>query len=172
MLRTLVLLALLGWGVVAQGEEIIPAEEGFFQETFGDFSEELEIAREEGLDGIFIFFEMDECPFCHRMKQTILNRKSVQDYYREHFRLLRVDIEGDIEITDFDGEVMKMKDFAFKKHRVRATPVLGFFDLEGERVVRHIGPVNSVEDFLLLGEFVVNKHYKDTSFTRFKRSRN
>jgi len=95
----------------------------FFNETFGDFSEELERAREEGKKGIVLFFEMDECPFCHRMKRTVLNQVEVQDYYRENFLAFSVDIEGDIEIVDFHGNETTQKEFAAEKNRVRATPV-------------------------------------------------
>ena len=41
----------------------------FFNETWNNFSEELVKARAEGKKGILLFFEMDECPFCHWMKQ-------------------------------------------------------------------------------------------------------
>ena len=71
----------------------------FFQPSLGDLTEELEIAREEGKQGIFIFFEMDECPFCHRMKETVLNQPDVQAYFAERFHSLSMDIEGDIEIV-------------------------------------------------------------------------
>ena len=76
--------------------------EHFFQETFGDFKEELAIAKKENKKGILIFFEMDECPFCHRMKTTVLNKPEVQDWYRDTFRIFSVDIEGDVDITDFE----------------------------------------------------------------------
>jgi len=143
----------------------------FFHETFGDFQEELALAREEGKRGVMIFFEMDECPFCHWMKENVLNRPQVQDYFREHFLLFSVDVEGDIEITDFTGEPMAQKDFAFKKNRVRATPVFAFFDLEGNRVHRHTGKTASVEEFLLMGEYVAEGVYEEMPFTRFKRAR-
>jgi len=170
-MRFLTGLALAFVVTAAQAANPRPPEEYFFNQTFGDFSEELALAREEGKKGVFIFFEMDECPFCHRMKTTILNQPEVQDYYREHFLNFTVDIEGDIEITDFEGNMMKQKEFAFDKHRVRATPVLGFFDLDGEMIVRHTGPVSSPEQFLWLGEFVVDGHYKETSFIRYKRKK-
>ena len=146
------------------------AEIEFFDSTFGDFSEELEIAKEDGKKGIMIFFEMDECPFCHRMKTTILNQQDVIDYYKQHFKIFTVDIEGDVEMTDFDGTVTTQKDFAFKKHRVRATPVLSFFDLSGQRVARYTGATSTKEEFLLLGQYVIDKQYENTSFTRFKRA--
>lgn len=141
----------------------------FFNETFGDFSEEIVTAREAGKKGVMIFFEMDECPFCHYMKTNVLNQSVVQDYFRENFLLFRVDIEGDVEITDFDGNTMPQKDFAFKVNRVRATPVLAFYDLEGKQVFRYTGRTAGHEEFLLMGEYVADGHYKSTRFTRFKR---
>ena len=74
-----------------------------FHHSLGDFREELEIAREEGKSGVLLCFEMDECPFCARMKRDVLNRSQVQDYYRQHFRIVPVDIEGDVETVDFQG---------------------------------------------------------------------
>ena len=142
----------------------------FFNESFGDFSEELQNARDEGKQGVVIFFEMDECPFCHYMKGNVLNQPSVQDYYREHFMLYSLDIEGDLEIVDFSGESMAQKDFAFKKHRVRATPVIAFFDLNGKRIHRHTGKTSGVDEFMLMGKYVAEGHHENLSFTRFKRS--
>jgi len=141
----------------------------FFDQSFGDFSEELELAKEEGKLGIFVFFEMDECPFCHRMKTSILNQPQVVSFYKKHFKMYQIDIEGDVEMTNFKGEITTQKDFSFKQHRVRATPVMAFFDLNGKRMTRYTGPASSVEEFLLLGEYVVRGAYSKTSFTRYKR---
>lgn len=145
--------------------------EHFFEQTLGDFSEELQEAQEQGKAGILIMFERDECPFCHRMKTTVLNQVEVQDYFKKHFLIFPVDIEGDVEITDFNGEPFKQKDFAFKQFRVRATPVFGFFNLDGKLVARYTGATRNSDEFLLLGEYVVSGAYKDTSFTRYKRER-
>ncbi len=141
----------------------------FFNDTFGDFHEELQRAREAGKQGIFIFFEMDECPFCHYMRTHVLNQPDVQAYYRQHFLNFAVDIEGDVEITDFQGRPTTMKDFAFRQYRVRATPVLAFFDLDGRLVYRYTGRTKDAREFLWLGEYVARGIYKKMSFTRFKR---
>jgi len=143
----------------------------FFDQFLGDFQEELENAREQGKRGVLLFFEMDECPFCHRMKQMVLSQPEVQAYFKQHLLNFSVDIEGDIEIVDFAGEEMAMKDFAFKINRVRATPVIAFYDLEGEQVVRYTGATSGVEEFLWLGEYFVDGHYQNLSFTKFKRER-
>ncbi len=141
----------------------------FFQPTFGDFQEELEDARADGKRGVLIFFEMDECPFCHRMKQQVLNQPEVQEFYREHFAIFSVDVEGDVEITDFQGNTLRQADFAFREFRVRATPVFQFFNLDGEPTVRFTGATRDAQEFLQLGEFVAEGHYQQMNFTRFKR---
>jgi thioredoxin-related protein len=148
---------------------IAGAEERFFDQHLGDFSEELENARDENKTGVLIFFEMDECPFCYRMKTTILKQRKVIQYFKKHFLIFPVDIEGSVEIVDFQGKAMQEKDFAFKQNRVRATPVFAFFDLTGKRVARYTGPTSDVEEFMLLGKFVVDEEYKRTNFTRYKR---
>lgn len=141
----------------------------FFNQSLGDFSEELQVAKEDGKKAVMLFFEQDECPFCHYMKNTVLNQPEVQDYFRKHFALFAIDIEGDVEMTDFEGQTMKMKDFAFKLNRVRATPVIAFYDMEGKRVVRYIGKTSGIDEFMLLGRFVAEGEYKNMRFTKYKR---
>ena len=147
------------------------AEDSFFDQHLGDFAEELENARNDNKKGILIFFEMNECPFCFRMKSTILNQPEVIQYFKKHFLIFPVDIEGSIEIIDFQGKSTMEKDFAFVQNRVRATPVFAFFDLKGERVARYTGPTSGAEEFMWLGQFVVNEEYKNTNFIRYKKTR-
>ena len=169
------LLAILGIVVLTLSPLSLHAATGkdpyqyFFNETFGDFSEELQNARAAGKQGVMIFFEMDECPFCHFMKQNVLNQPEVQAYFREHFLLFTVDIEGDVEITDFQGNTMPQKDFAFKVNRVRATPVIAFYDLDGKQIHRHTGRTSGVEEFMLMGKYVADGAYSKMRFTKYKR---
>ena len=145
--------------------------EYFFNESWGDFSEELIKAKAEGKKGVLLFFEQKDCPFCHRMKTTVLNQPIVQAYFREHFLSFSVDIEGDIEITGFKGKSMTQKEFSEKLNRVRATPVFGFYDFEGNQVVRYTGATSGIDEFLWLGEFFVTGEYKHTKFSKFKRQK-
>ena len=166
---SLLLIALLLTAQVALAAATRDPGKFFFDQTFGDFSEELATARDEGKQGILLMFEMDECPFCHRMKTTVLNQPGVQEYFKEHFLIFPVDVEGDVEVTDFGGESMAQKDFALKSHRVRATPVFAFFDLDGNLVARYTGATRDADEFLLLGRYVVEGAYKTTTFTKYKR---
>ena len=164
----LLALTLVPLGLLAAADPRNPYDH-FFQPTFGDFQEELDEARADGKKAILIFFEMDECPFCHRMKQQVLNQPEVQDYFREHFAIFSIDVEGDVEITDFQGNTMRQSDFAFREFRVRATPVFQFFNLDGEPIVRFTGATRDVREFLQLGTFVAEGHHEQMNFTRFKR---
>jgi len=144
----------------------------FFEQSLGDYSEELQTARDEGKKGIFLFFEQEECPFCHRMKETILNQPEVQDYFKKHFLVFSVDIETTFEINDFQGKPTTPKKFFSKVARNRdATPVMAFFDLDGKLVVRYTGAASGVEEFMWLGEYASQGLYKKSSFTRYKRQK-
>lgn len=143
----------------------------FFNETWNDFQEEMQNARDAGKKGVMIFFEMDECPFCHYMKMNVLNQPRVQEYYRKNFLLFNVDIEGDIEVKNFKGKTMKQKEFAFKENRVRATPVFAFFDLEGNRIFRYTGKTKGPDEFLWLADFVTSGTYKNMPYSKYKRQR-
>jgi len=167
ILLSLAMLALLAADVTLAAAGRDPYSH-FFNETFGNYTEELQAAREQGKKGILVFFEMDECPFCHFMKLNVLNQPAVQEYYREHFLNFALDIEGDVEITDFAGGATTQKAFA-KEARVRATPVIAFYDLEGKEVFRHTGRTSGVDEFLLMGRFVAEGTYKTERFVKYKR---
>lgn len=142
----------------------------FFQPKFGDLQADLKEARKQGKKGIFLFFEMDGCPFCERMKNTILNQSDVQDAFRAQFLLYPIDVNGNAEITNFQGKPTTEKDFAFAL-RVRATPTLMFFDLDGKLATRHTGPTKDKAEFLLLGKFVTDGAYATQPFVKYKQAK-
>ena len=157
--------------VSVAGAEVRDPEEYFFHQSFGDLQEEAETAKMEGQNAIVVMFELNDCPWCERMKAMILNQSEVQDFYRNNFRVLMMNVEGDNLIVDFDGTDIVEKNFALRHNRVRATPVFLFLDLEGREVARFTGAAKNIEEFLLLGEFVADRHYEKTNFVKFKRSR-
>ncbi len=154
--------------------------EYFFHQSFGDLEEEIQSAEEEGKAAVFVFFEMDECRWCKKMKETILNQPEVQDWYREHFLNLVINVEGDVEINGFDGDAISEKRFAIistarnKRDLARdeyrkPTPYFAFFDTKGNRLVTLPGMMKSTDEFLMLGQYVLDGAYKNMSFTRYKK---
>jgi thioredoxin-related protein len=144
------------------------AGEHFFDLKLGDFKNELATAKKEGKTGIMIMFEQEDCPFCFRMKNSILNQSEVQDYYHSHFLIFPVDIRGSLPMEDFTGKETTEKAFSIE-HRVYGTPVFDFFDLDGKLITRFPGTAKDVNEFLLLGRCVVEGACKTTSFTAYKR---
>ena len=151
-------------------ETILTPDVSFFEETFGDMPEELAMVTEEEKKALLIMFETDDCPWCMRMKQTVLNRQRVQDYFKEHFRIIAVNAEGGAPIVDFEGNDTSETRFALSLLRVRATPVFAFFDADGKLLTKYTGTTKNADDFMLLGEFVVGEHYKESKFSKYRRA--
>lgn len=139
----------------------------FFGQNLGDFKGELAVAKQEGKKGILIMFEVDDCPFCHRMKQTILSQSEVQDYYRSNFLIFSVDAVGANPMVDFKGRQTTEKNYA-NENRIRATPVFVFFNLEGNQVMRFTGAAKDTNEFLQLGRYVAEGAYKSMPFAKFR----
>lgn len=140
----------------------------FFNGDFGDYQKSLAEAGELNKQAIFIFFYLDDCPFCHKMRQQVFNKKAIINFYQKHFLNYQLDANGSVDIVDFAGNDTTQRQFAVQQHNVFATPVLVFFDLTGKVVAYRTGFL-SQEDFLLLGRFVQEKQYLTSNFMRYKR---
>jgi thioredoxin-related protein len=166
MLRALLtaILMLASLTVAAEKRDV---NQYFFDQKIGDFKAELATAKAQGKKGILLMFEQEDCPWCHRMKDTILNQSEVQDYFKQHFLIFPIDIKNELTMVDFKGRETTEKAFA-AENRVRATPVFLFFDLEGNPVYRFTGVAKDAREFLLLGRYVVEGTYKSVPFNVYK----
>ena len=144
--------------------------EYFFTQSFGDLPEEMEEAKKSGKQGMLLFFQAEACPYCEYMLNHIFNQKDVQDWFGERFVSLSVDIHGDVELKDFDGITLPSKVFA-NQRRVHITPLISFIDHDAVEVYRHYGMIKTVDEFLLIGEYIDGKHYYDTEYRVFSESR-
>jgi thioredoxin-related protein len=166
-MRIVLLATLLVAGILfAAGTDKRDPREYFFTQTFGDLPEEMQHAREDGKRGMLLFFESENCSYCQYMLNKVLSDSRVQDWYRERFVNIAVDIHGDIELKDFDGITLPSKVFA-EHRRIFLTPVISFLDLNGVEIYRHLGMVKTPEEFMLLGEYIEGKHYFDTEYEVF-----
>ena len=147
---------------------LLANEDSFFTTSFGDMQEEMESANEKNKKGVFIFFTMDSCPWCAKMHKEVIPNPKIISFFSKHFVNIEVNIEGNNEMVDFNGDEIEQKKFA-QRYKVRATPVLAFFNLEGKEIVRRTGPAN-FDDFMLLANFVQSGAYKTTNFVKYKRA--
>jgi len=169
--RLLLILTVLVTGVVlASVSGTRDAREFFFTLTFGDLPEEMEVARGDGKLGMLLFFEAEDCPYCHHMLKNVFNQTDVQDWYQERFVSIAIDIHGDVEMQDFSGITLPSKVFS-DQQGVFLTPVMSFVDIEGEEIYRHLGMIGTPQEFLLLGEYIVDGHYKKMRYDDFSKAR-
>ena len=166
MIRSILLLCALLIGGAAHCETR-DVQKFFFDQKLGDFKAELANAKKDGKQGILLMFEMEECPWCHRMKMSVLNQSEVQDYYKKHFLIFSVDVKGDTTMIDFKGRETTEKKFS-EENRVRATPVFGFIGLDGNMIHRLTGVTKDAKEFLQLGSYVAEGVYKTQSFSAYK----
>jgi len=139
----------------------------FFNANTGDLKAELADARGAGKKAIFMMYEQEGCPGCLFMKTQVLNRPDVQKFYREHFVNFAIDIYSAVPITGFAGADYTEKSFA-QAQKIKGTPTFVFHDLDGHEIVRIVGPVRQVSEFLLLGEFVASGAYRTRKFAEYK----
>lgn len=142
----------------------------FFHPNTGDLRAELADAKAAGKKAVFLMFEQEGCPGCIYMKERVLNRPDVQDFYRSRFLNFAIDIFAAVPITDFSSRDLTEKTFAGSLN-IKGTPTLLFYDLAGNEVVRIVGPVREPAEFLLLGEFVASGAYKTRKFAQYKLER-
>lgn len=166
MLKRFVVMLLLCFAALTALAESHDAQ-AFFDQNLGDFKAELATARKEGKTGILLMYEMEGCPFCQRMKETVLNQPEVQEYFHKHFLIFAVDVNGDTTLVDFAGKETTEKKFAAEQ-RARATPVFAFYDLDGRPMTRLTGATKDAGEFMLLGRFVVEGAWKNMPFAKYK----
>lgn len=103
----------------------------WFNKSFLDLREDFEEAKSEG-KRFAIIFEQAGCTYCVKMHNEVLAKKYINDYVRENFRILQINIWGDRNVTDFDGTVLTEKELV-RRWGVIFTPWIMFFkdDLTG-----------------------------------------
>lgn len=143
----------------------------FFNQSFGDLKSELANAKKAGKAGILVMFEIDNCPYCHAMRDNVLSQREVQDYYRKHFAIFAFDVRGDTPLVDFNGKPILEKQFS-AAYQVKISPSFQFFDINGKPTARFTGVTKGgPKEFLALGHYVVEGSYKNGTFADYWKKR-
>ena len=100
----------------------------WLRDTFKDMREDLEEANAEG-KRLIVLFEQRGCIYCTQMHEEVYPHPNVDALIRENYFVVQVNLFGDVEITDFDGETLPEKDMA-RKWGVMFTPTMIFLPEE------------------------------------------
>lgn len=99
--------------------------QSWFHDSFLNLNDDLAEANASG-KRLVIFWEQRGCPYCKRVHEVNLRIPRINQAVQDGFVALQLNMWGDREVTDFDGEVLKEKDLA-EKWGVLFTPTFQFF---------------------------------------------
>ena len=100
----------------------------WIQETFKDLREDLAVANDQGKT-LLVMIEQRGCIYCSRMHETVFPDPEINAALNDSFFVVQINMFGDVEVTDFDGEVMAEKDIV-RRWNAQFTPTLMFFPPE------------------------------------------
>lgn len=100
----------------------------WMRETFLDLREDLDEANAEG-KRFAIIIEQRGCIYCKKMHEDIFPTPEIDSIISDNFFVVQLNMFGDLEVTDFDGEVLTEKEIMFK-WGVNFTPTFMFFPTE------------------------------------------
>ncbi len=98
----------------------------WMRDTFKDLNDDLAEAGDEG-KRLLIMFEQRGCIYCTKMHEEVFSKPAVADYIAENYFVVQLNLHGDIEVTDFDGETLSEKAMA-RKWGILFTPTMMFID--------------------------------------------
>lgn len=152
----------------------------WFVQSFFDLNEDFAEAKKAG-KRFAVIFEQRGCSYCTKMHKEVMAKRYINDYVRENFSIVQLNMWGDREVTDFDGKAMKEKDLALR-WGVMFTPTVIFFKdnianaeakwgqpLEVARMSLGIGAGTFYDLFVWVGEKVYEKepHFQRFHLERF-----
>lgn len=97
----------------------------WMRETFKDLSEDLEEANSEG-KRLAIIIEQQNCIYCKKMHEDVFSDPDILSYLMDNFFVVQINMFGNVEVTDFDGEVLEERDMV-SKWGMLFTPTMMFF---------------------------------------------
>lgn len=100
----------------------------WMRDTFKDLREDLQEANAEGRR-LLVIFEQRGCIYCTKMHEEVFPDPEITQLIEDNYFVVQLNLFGDVEVTDFDGEALPEKDMAMK-WGVMFTPTLMFLPEE------------------------------------------
>ncbi len=146
----------------------------WFLESFLDLREDLAEAQASG-KRFAIIWEQKGCPYCEEVHTRNFAKETINRYVRDNFLIVQLNLWGDHEVTDFDGEVLPEKELA-RKWGVVFTPTIHFFVEKHELKSKQPGSKQLASvmpgyfrpfHFISMFEFVRDRRYEKQHFQKY-----
>src|SRR5215470_6899770 len=172
-----------GLSAALAGDPVLPLltddglyRQSWFELSFLDLRDDFADAKAAG-KRLAVLFEQRGCVYCASLHNDVLSARYINDYVRENFAVVQLDLWGAREVTDFDGTVLNERALA-ERWGVIFTPTMVFFKddlagLEGKwgrelEAIERLPLSFSRDTFYDLVVWVRLKLYeRDRSFQRF-----
>lgn len=133
----------------------------WFKESFLDIREDLKEASAAN-KRVVLYFYQDGCPYCAKLLKDNFGKSEIADKTRKNFDVIALNMWGDREVSNLDGQKTTEKAFAADL-KVQYTPTLLFMDEDGKVVLR-VNGYYAPDKFALALDFVSGKHDKEGNF--------
>lgn len=100
----------------------------WMRDTFKDLSEDLAEANAEG-KRLMVIIEQRGCVYCKKMHEEVFPAEEIASYIDGNYFVVQINMFGDVEVKDFDGEALPEKEMV-KKWGALFTPTILFFPEE------------------------------------------
>ncbi len=120
--------ALLPFGAAAEPAPGALHSKPWFAVTFKDMREDMEDATAQG-KRLAVIVEQYGCIYCRKLHEEVLSDPEVADFIKENFVVVQLNMFGEEEVTDLDGEVMTERE-AVRRWAVSFTPTVIFLPEE------------------------------------------
>jgi len=119
-------LAVPVWAVELGDDGLHKAD--WMRDTFKDLNEDLAEASAEG-KRLAVIIEQRGCIYCTKMHEEVFPDPEISSLLTDDFFVVQINMFGDVEVTDFDGETLAEKDIV-RKWGALFTPTMMFFPEE------------------------------------------
>ncbi|WP_319546662.1 thioredoxin family protein [Ruegeria conchae] len=128
ILGTLAVLAMAGASLAAEMGDDGLHKADWMRDTFKDLQEDFEEAKSEGKK-LLLLVEQRGCLYCRDMHENTFTDPRIDELLRDDFFVVQLNLHGDIEIIDTDGEELSEKQ-AMRKWGILFTPTMVFLPAE------------------------------------------
>ena len=137
----------------------------WFRQSFLDLRDDLAEAGESGKRGVILMLSQSNCSHCQAFLDTTLSDPATVRRVQAHYDVVALDIFSDLELTNIDGSVSTVKDFA-ETVSARLTPTLIFLGTEGRALLKVIGfyPPETFEHVL---DYIDGAHYERSTLSSY-----
>lgn len=94
----------------------------WYHQSFLELADDVEQARDEG-KLLLVKFDQKACIYCEKMALEVFSHPAIQDYLKENYLVVQLDLFGNKDVTDIDGEIFAESEIA-KRWGVLFTPTI------------------------------------------------